>query len=101
MEFFSSFQVDIYSLGVIFFEMCYPPLQTGMERIKILSDLRSSAVKLPSDFDESLMMQQAFIVRWMLNHDPTKRPNSQELLQSDYLPPPQVRWKSKGSLKDI
>ncbi len=29
-------------------------------------------------------------VRWLLNHDPTQRPNSQELLTSDYLPPPQV-----------
>jgi translation initiation factor 2-alpha kinase 4 len=34
-------KVDIYSLGIIFFEMCHPPLQTGMERIKVLTSLRS------------------------------------------------------------
>ena len=28
-------KVDLYSLGIIFFEMCYPPLATGMERIKV------------------------------------------------------------------
>ena len=44
-------KVDIYSLGVIFFEMCHPPLTTGMERIKILSALRSKSIDLPMDFD--------------------------------------------------
>ncbi len=71
--------------------MCYPPLSTGMERIKVLTALRSSEIKLPGDFDERLLMQQVHIIRWLLDHDPTKRPNSQELLSSDYLPPPQVK----------
>ena len=51
-------KVDMYSLGVIFFEMCYNPLQTGMERIKVLTDLRSPSVKFPHDFDAALLMQQ-------------------------------------------
>ena len=33
-------KVDLYSLGIIFFEMCSPSLSTGMERVKILSLLR-------------------------------------------------------------
>ena len=33
---------------------------------------------------------QAHIVRWLLNHDPSQRPTAQELLASDYLPPPQM-----------
>ena len=80
----------MYSLGVIFFEMSYTPLQTGMERIKILTELRSESISIPSDFDETLLSQHAHIIRWLLNHDPTKRPNSRELLESDYMPPPQV-----------
>lgn len=33
---------------------------------------------------------QAAIIRWLLNHDPSKRPSSKELLQSTLLPPPQM-----------
>ena len=33
---------------------------------------------------------QAYIIRWLLNHDPSQRPTAQELLASDYLPPPQM-----------
>lgn len=28
-------QVDLYSLGIILFEMCYP-LSTGMERVEVM-----------------------------------------------------------------
>ena len=34
-------KVDMYSLGVILFEMCYRPLTTGMERVKTLGLLRT------------------------------------------------------------
>ncbi len=60
-------QVDIYSLGIIFFEMCYHPLNTGMERTKTLTDLRSESIKFPSDFDEALNMQQAHLIRFAKN----------------------------------
>jgi len=83
-------KVDIYSLGVIFFEMCNPALTTGMERVKVLTALRSKHVELPPDSEERLSMQQIYLIKWMLSHDAGKRPNSQELLTSDYLPPPQV-----------
>ena len=82
-------KVDIYSLGIIFFEMCTPALTTGMERIKVLSALRSKDILLPEDFDQTAGLQ-AKIIRWLLGHDPSSRPTSWELLQSDYLPPPQV-----------
>ena len=80
-------KVDIYSLGIIFFEMCQAPLSTGMERIKVLSALRTKDIILPSEFADPL---QTKIIRWLLHHDPSSRPTSLELLQSDYLPPPQV-----------
>ncbi|XP_035732758.1 eIF-2-alpha kinase GCN2-like [Vespa mandarinia] len=83
-------KVDIYSLGIILFEMCYKPLKTGMERVKILLNLRSKDVILPSDISEGDMPHQVHIFRWLLNHDPSQRPTAQELLSSDYLPPPQL-----------
>ena len=62
---------------------------TGMERIKVLTDLRSREVKFPSDA-VMLSDEQRSLIRWLLNHEPEKRPTSAELLQSHYLPPPQV-----------
>lgn len=33
-------KVDLYSLGIILFEMSYRPMTTGAERISVLSQLR-------------------------------------------------------------
>ncbi|KAF6023266.1 hypothetical protein EB796_018423 [Bugula neritina] len=43
-------KVDIYSLGIIFFEMCYRPLTTLMERDKIIGNIRRPEIILPNDF---------------------------------------------------
>uniref|UniRef100_A0A1B6C0L6 non-specific serine/threonine protein kinase n=1 Tax=Clastoptera arizonana TaxID=38151 RepID=A0A1B6C0L6_9HEMI len=83
-------KVDIYSLGVIFFEMCYRPLNTGMERMKVLSDLRQEECILPSDIEDNGKLSKIYLIKWLLNHDPSNRPSSLELLQSDHLPPPQL-----------
>nr|CAD7397393.1 unnamed protein product [Timema cristinae] len=82
-------KVDIYSLGIIFFEMCCP-LETGMERVKVLANLRHPDIILPPTLSEHDTPKQVHIVRWLLNHDPGMRPSSEELLQSPYLPPPQL-----------
>ena len=72
--------------------MAHPPLTTGMERIKILTDLRSKDVKLPrgEGEDGALTEDQKTLLKWLLDHDPAKRPTSAQLLQSHFLPPPQV-----------
>ncbi|XP_069688726.1 eIF-2-alpha kinase GCN2-like [Periplaneta americana] len=80
-------KVDMYSLGVIFFEMCYPPPSTGMERIKILKDLRDRQIILPPDFTMEKNAQQCHIIKLLLNHDPAKRPSSLGLLNSGCVPP--------------
>lgn len=59
-------KVDIYSLGIIFFEMCYHPLLTGMERVKVLISLRNSEIIFPSDFTQEGRPQQVHIIRYVL-----------------------------------
>ncbi|KAK5647909.1 hypothetical protein RI129_002801 [Pyrocoelia pectoralis] len=83
-------KVDIYSLGIILFEMCYLPLKTQMERMKILTGLRLKEVCFPSDFKGKEYHKQEILIRWLLNHDVSKRPTSEELLQSELVPPPVV-----------
>lgn len=58
-------KVDLYSLGIIFFEMCYP-LLTGMERVNILVNLRNSEIILPTDFTEDERPQHVHIIRYVL-----------------------------------
>ncbi|PNH45142.1 hypothetical protein VD0004_g2641 [Verticillium dahliae] len=79
-----SSKVDMYSLGVIFFEMCYPPM-LGMQRAEVLGQLRRSPAILPSDFKPAERTQTEIILS-LLTHNPKDRPSSFELLQSGKLP---------------
>lgn len=79
-------KVDMYSLGIIFFEMCYP-LGTGMERAQVLHNLRKPEIQFPADFPVDRMQLQYQIIKRLLNHTPRHRMSSAELLESDLLPP--------------
>ena len=84
-------KVDMYSLGICFFEMCYRPLTTSMERITIISNLRLPTIQFPEptpDFDLLLHKSQARVIRWLLTHDVSFRPSAADLLSSDSLPRP-------------
>lgn len=78
-------KVDMYSLGVIFFELIYP-LSTGMERILVLQSLRQNK-QFPRDFDRVLLQKQFTIISQLLSEDSAQRPSSHTLLESDLLPP--------------
>lgn len=80
-------KVDIYSLGIILFEMCSPPLATGMERVKTILAIRTPLIVLPDTMLKDLNKgQQVQLIQWLLNHDPKQRPTTEELLSSDLLP---------------
>lgn len=79
-------KVDIYSLGIILFEMFHPPLDTGMERMLVLSNLRSKDIIMPKGFEKEENARQIHVIRWLLNHEPSLRPTCAELLGSSHVP---------------
>ncbi|XP_058254672.1 eIF-2-alpha kinase GCN2 isoform X2 [Hemibagrus wyckioides] len=83
-------KVDLFSLGIILFEMSYRPMTTASERISVLSQLRKESIDFPEDFCEYENGTQRNVICWLLNHDPARRPTAVELLKSDLLPPPQM-----------
>ena len=72
-------KVDIYSLGLILFELLVP-FSTQMERVQILSALRK--LKFPSHFIRS---REYELVLRMLSHKPIQRPETTEILSTDFL----------------
>ncbi|KAG2734837.1 hypothetical protein G9P44_002843 [Scheffersomyces stipitis] len=93
-------KVDMYSLGIIFFEMCYP-LATGMERARTLNDLRLVSVEFPSNFVDSKYKTEKKIIRLLLDHDPKLRIGAAELLQSGLLPVEHQDVVIKEALKSL
>ncbi|KAI9374936.1 anticodon binding domain of tRNAs-domain-containing protein [Aspergillus egyptiacus] len=78
-------KVDMYSLGVIFFEMCYP-LSTNMERDQTLRAIREENHSLPNTFQDPEKAVQGKIIELLLSHNPNQRPSASELLHSGLIP---------------
>lgn len=103
-------QADIFSLGIVMFEMFHQPFETYMERAEILNRLRgdgplSKATEIqfnpqgshseweklaeqrfPSSFLESTPKSAQKLILWCLQRDPSKRPTADEILSNDLLP---------------
>lgn len=77
-------KVDMYSLGLIFFEMNFRPVN-GMEKAVVFEGLRDVNPRLPEDFDVKRSMQSDIITS-LLTHSVKDRPSSLQLLHSRKLP---------------
>lgn len=77
-------KADMFSLGIILFEMMHKPFDTGMERVKQVMRLRDEGwmPEVNSGF-ENLKK----IVILLVNRDPSQRPSAAELLKSPLIPP--------------
>ncbi|EKM74744.1 hypothetical protein AGABI1DRAFT_109872 [Agaricus bisporus var. burnettii JB137-S8] len=78
-------KADMYSLGIVFFEMNYM-FSTGSERIAVIEDLRKSEIFFPATWDV-LRSRQKKIITWLLQHDTNDRPTALELSESPLMPP--------------
>jgi translation initiation factor 2-alpha kinase 4 len=74
----------MYSLGIIFFEMSYPPMM-GMQRALVLDAMRRPKPSLPPDFKPSQKVVEDIILS-LITHNPKDRPSSVDLLKSGKLP---------------
>ncbi|PRT54105.1 eIF-2-alpha kinase GCN2 [Wickerhamiella sorbophila] len=78
-------KVDMYSLGIIFFEMVFP-MSTEMERVNTIRDLRKPTIELPTAFTLKRYNSERDIVVSLLSHDPSQRPSAVDLLASGKIP---------------
>jgi translation initiation factor 2-alpha kinase 4 len=91
-------QADVFSFGVILFEMFHPPFSTYMERAEILTTLRGdrpntlgekhkqanvmdwqnrAQERFPKSFFDSVPANAQRIILWCLERDPKKRPSGE------------------------
>lgn len=78
-------KVDMYSMGIIFFEMCFP-LRTAMERDFVIRQLRERKHSLPDEFEKPEKALQGSIITSLISHRPSERPSCVELLRSGKVP---------------
>lgn len=73
---------DVYSLGIILFELCYP-MKTGMERFKVFTGIKKLDITFPIEW-HSMVANQFPIVHnllvKMLSHNPKERPSAAEVV---------------------
>jgi len=77
----TSNKVDIYSLGIILFEM-YNPTITAMERAKALDNVRKGII---SEHFRSMYPKECALVERLTREDPNERPTTKEILSYDLL----------------
>ncbi|GFQ06394.1 probable serine/threonine-protein kinase gcn2 [Phtheirospermum japonicum] len=76
-------KADMYSLGVVFFELWHP-FDTAMERHVVLSDLKLKGV-LPSGWVVEYP-EQASVLQRLMSPSPSDRPSATELLKHAFPP---------------
>eukprot|EP00268_Persea_americana_P003306 TRINITY_DN10996_c0_g1_i6.p1 TRINITY_DN10996_c0_g1~~TRINITY_DN10996_c0_g1_i6.p1 ORF type:complete len:1275 (-),score=277.01 TRINITY_DN10996_c0_g1_i6:717-4541(-) len=82
-------KVDMFSLGVVFFELWHP-FSTAMERHIILSDLKQKGALPPAWVAK--YPEQSALLRRLMSPSPSDRPSATELLQNALPPRMEDEW---------
>ncbi|KAA8496457.1 putative serine/threonine-protein kinase ifkC [Porphyridium purpureum] len=82
-------KVDLYSLGVIAWELWHGPCSTEHERYQQLMTLRATALP-PDELFREALPQQTRLINALMSPDPENRPSASELLTSDVYMPPRI-----------
>lgn len=93
-------KIDMYSLGIIFFEMVFP-MTTAMERVTILRKIRNPNCIFPSEFVTPKFSKEYQIVSLLVDHDPTKRPSAKALQKSPLIPTPREEELFEKTLQKV
>jgi serine/threonine protein kinase len=88
-----STQADIYSLGIILFELMYP-FKTQMERANVLNALKNGT--FPEDFVRQYPKEMALIL-WLMSENPNHRPTAAQLLEFEVLRSKVISTAVKGT----
>ena len=77
-------KVDVYSLGIVLFELWAAPFSTYMERVLLLQKLRAG--EDPAELRPDIPTPVTSLVRWLTQASPSDRPTAREILASELLP---------------
>ena len=90
---------DIYSLGVIIFEMVHEPFSTEMERIEALTNIRKYDFQIPQGVFQDKGLET--MTTSMLSHSFESRPSAKELSENETLPEKQEEIKLRELFQSI
>jgi eukaryotic translation initiation factor 2-alpha kinase 4 len=80
-------KVDMYSLGIMFFEICQPRM-FGQQRTIELNQIRQKVHKIPPFFQDPDYAVQGEVIMMLLTHHPHDRPSAADLFRSGKIPEP-------------
>ena len=79
-------KADMFSAGVILYEMCNPPFTTGMERVEKIKALRNIGVASLKD-DKYVEEKVKHLLSLLVDKNPSTRYSASQILASPHMPP--------------